>query len=284
MKKLYSLFFWIICLFFIVACFDEHNIKNHKGETINISQREKHESYHRKNVGEEVPDDRFTRDQILSEILGYDVQFWVQTPKDYAGNENYPTLYVTDGQGYKKEGRLADIADELIAEEKINPVIIIYVDPRDPNDLSNNRRNAQFLCNPAYVEFYKEELIPYIDRNYRTDASQKTRGILGLSFGGLNAMYFGIHAHDVFGKVGIQSPAPHPCPDIYDEYAYRERLPIDVFLSTGTKKDKETATRKFKKILKRKGYDFGYMELPEGHNWKNWTPQLDDVLLRFYGK
>ena len=96
-------------------------------------------------------------------------------------------------------------------------------------------------------------------------------------------MYFGIHAHDVFGKIGIQSPAPHPCPEIYAEYSSRDKLAIDIFLSTGTVNDKARDTRKFKGILEDKGYDFAYHEVPEGHNWKNWAPLLDDVLLHFYG-
>ena len=79
----------------------------------------------------------------------------------------------------------------------------------------------------------------------------------------LNSMYFGIHANDVFGKIGIQSPAPHPCPDIYNDYADTEKLPIDIFLSTGTVKDKKKATRKLKKILEEKGYEFEYKEVPE---------------------
>ena len=146
-----------------------------------------------------------------------------------------------------------------------------------------NRRNKQFLCNPDYVKFYREELIPEIDQRYSTNATQPSRGMLGLSFGGLNSMYFGIHAHDVFGKIGIQSPAPHPCPGIYEDYKNQPKLPIDIYLSTGTVKDKERATRKLKKILDDKGYDFEYQEVAEGHNWRNWKPLLDDVLLRFYG-
>jgi len=225
-----------------------------------------------------------TKHRITSKVLDYDLQYWVQLPEGYNQDMSYPSLYVTDGVWYKVDGRLPTVAAQLMEEEKISNLIIVYVDAIHPDLRDFNRRNGQFLCNPKYVEFYRQELIPEIDKRYATDQNRETRGILGLSFGGLNSMYFGIHANDLFGKIGIQSPAPHPCPAIYDEYINQPVLPIDIFLSTGTVNDKEISTRRLKKILEDKGYDFGYVEVAEGHNWANWAPLLDDVLLRFYGK
>lgn len=221
--------------------------------------------------------------RIKSKILGYDLQYWVHLPKGYQEGQSYPTIYVTDGFWYKNQGELLQITDRLIKKEKIEPIIAILVDAISPDNRNDNRREYQFLCNPKYVDFYRDELIPHIDKNYATDTSRVKRAMLGLSFGGLNSMYFGLMANDVFGKLGIQSPAPHPCPDIYEAYRNSPRLPIDIYLSTGTVNDKEVATRKLKGILEEKGYDFAYQEVPEGHNWANWKPLLDDVLLRFYG-
>ncbi|MEL7427696.1 MAG: alpha/beta hydrolase-fold protein [Bacteroidota bacterium] len=221
--------------------------------------------------------------RISSNVLGYDLQYWVQLPADYQIGTAYPTLYITDGWWYKEDGGLPGVAKDLMAEDQIQDIILIYVDAYDPDNQKNNRRNSQFLCKPKYVQFYKEELVPAVDDEFRTDASRTSRGMLGVSFGGLNSMYFGIHAHDTFGKIGIQSPAPHPCPDIYTEYENRDRLPIEIYLSTGTVNDKAKATRRLKRILDEKGYEFAYDEVPHGHTWANWTPLLDDVLLHFYG-
>lgn len=229
------------------------------------------------------PESKTELQRISSQVLGYDLQYWVQLPAGYQEGEAYPTLYVTDGWWYKENGGLPQIAEDLMTADQIEDIIIVYVDAYDPDDQDNNRRNSQFLCKPKYVEFYREELVPAVDRNYSTNTSQPSRGMLGVSFGGLNSMYFGIHANDVFGKIGIQSPAPHPCPDIYTAYEKEDLLPIDIFLSTGTINDKAKATRRLKKILEAKSYDFAYQEVPHGHTWANWTPLLDDVLLRFYG-
>lgn len=218
---------------------------------------------------------------IKSEILGYSLRYWVHVPDSDA--KGLPVLFVTDGQGYKNNG-IINVSNALIKKNKIRSHIIVMVDAVDPDKPSRNRRNSQFLCNPNYVRFYREELIPAIEEQYNTSKLQKDRGILGLSFGGLNAMYFALHASDVFGKIGIQSPAPHPCPDIYSDFENTKKLPVDIFLSTGTVNDKATATRRLKKILDNKGYNFKYLEVAEGHNWRNWKPMLDDILVYFYGK
>ena len=218
---------------------------------------------------------------IKSEVLGYNLKYWVYVPDGADGPMQ--VLYVTDGNGYKKNG-LVEASKSLVKQGKIDPHIIVMVSAVDPDNPSRNRRNSQFLCNQDYVRFYKEELIPEIDGRYKTIRDQKGRGILGLSFGGLNAMYFAIQANDTFRNIGIQSPAPHPCPSIYDDFRNSPKLPINIFLSTGTVNDKATATRRFKKVLEDKGYEFTYLEVAEGHNWRNWRPMLGDILLSFYGK
>ncbi len=220
---------------------------------------------------------------ITSEVLGYDLKYWVHVPKGH-DKQQLPVLFVTDGKWYMESGKILRTSQKLIDKGEVNPHIIVLVDAFDPNQPSRNRRNSQFLCNPDYVRFYKQELIPKIDAEYNTDQSRETRGMLGLSFGGLNSMYFALEAHDSFQKIGIQSPAPHPCPNIYDDFQKSPRLPLDIFLSTGTVYDKATETRRLRNILKEKGYTFEYLEVPEGHDWKNWKPMLDDILVYFYGE
>lgn len=222
--------------------------------------------------------------RIKSQVLGYDLQYWVHLPKGYQEDLKYPVLYVTDGYWYKEQGKLLNIADRLLKQQKINPTILVLVDAIGPDNRNDNRRELEFLCNPKYLDFYRQELTPAIDQTYSTDTAQQSRGILGLSFGGLNSMYFGLYGSDLFGKIGIQSPAPHPCPDIFKAFEEAPKLPIDIYLSTGTVNDTAPAARKLKGILESKGYTMAYEEVAKGHNWSNWKPLLDDVLLHFYRK
>ena len=221
--------------------------------------------------------------RIESKKLGYTLQYRVYTPPGYDSLSSLPVLYVTDGQWYIESGQVHDVMDQLINDGKMEPAIAVFVDNRDPDNLSNNRRNKQFFCNRRYAAFYEEELIPHIDATYRTDSDRESRVILGLSFGGLNAACFGLQAHDSFQGIAMQSPATHPVPRLLSSYEEKEKLPLDIFLSSGTQKDNEERTRQFKRILEKKGYELKYIEVPFGHNWQNWKPLIDDVLLHYFG-
>jgi len=89
--------------------------------------------------------------RIKSDVLGYDLQYRVYVPDDINTNDKLPTLYITDGQSYAKEGRMIKALNKSIAAGKIKPVIAIFVDARDPDNLKINRRNEQFFCKKDYV-------------------------------------------------------------------------------------------------------------------------------------
>lgn len=221
---------------------------------------------------------------ITSKVLGYDLQYRVYTPAGYDKLNNLPVIYLTDGQWYISEGEMHKEIDQLVASGKIEPVVAVFVDNRDPHNLSDNRRNRQFLGNDKYVDFYRLELVKHIESEYKVSKKQENRAIMGLSFGGLNATFFGAKASDTFHMLGIQSPALHPVSNIYSLYTDQEKLPLKIFLSTGSSNDTEVHARKLKKTLEAKGYDFEYIEVDEGHNWRNWKPLLDDTLIYFFGK
>ncbi len=223
-----------------------------------------------------------SRRVIRSQILGYGLQFWVYTPPGHESMENLPALYVSDGAWYLRSGQLAALADSMITTGEIEPIVIVFLDARNPDNLDINRRNEQFFCNPRFIDFVRDELVPRIDQNYHTFSDRTARSILGLSFGGLNSACFGLHAHDTFEGIAMQSPAMHPVKTIHQAYADSSRLPIKVFLSSGDHRDNEDRTRRLRDILENKGYPLHYMEVPFAHNWMNWKPLLDDMLTYFY--
>jgi len=226
---------------------------------------------------------KLTDDRIIaSEVLGYRLQYRVYLPPGYKKLENLPVIYLTDGQSYISAGELPALIDRLIAAGEVAPLIAVFVDGRDPDNQKIDRRNAQFFCNRDYARFFEEELVPAIDRDYKTRASRGGRVILGLSFGGLNAACFGILAYETFGGLAMQSPAFHPVPAIYDAYRDEPQLDLRIFVSSGTRGDNLQSTRRFKEILVSKGYDLRYREVDEGHDWRNWKPLLDDVLTYFF--
>jgi enterochelin esterase-like enzyme len=222
--------------------------------------------------------------RISSDVLGYDLQYRVYLPENYDSKTRLPVLYLTDGPGYISQGRMPTMLDELISKGEIVPIVAVFVDARDPDNPGTNRRNSQFLCNMNYLEFFKTELIPQIEQHHPVSASREDRAIMGLSFGGTNAACFGLYGYDTFSSLGIQSPANHPVPTLLQDYEDSPALPLRIFLSTGQPDDNTRANRRFRSVLQDKGYEMEYIEVREGHNWKNWQPLLDDVLLYFYRK
>jgi enterochelin esterase-like enzyme len=158
------------------------------------------------------------------------------------------------------------------------------VDSRDPDDPSVNRRNEQLICKADYARFFASELVPAVEARHRTGGGPGGRTILGLSFGALNAACFGLAIPQVFGNLALQSPgSDRHLRIVADEYQAEPKKPLRIFLSVGTRNDNGREVRRFRRILERQGYEVSFMEVDEGHDWRNWGPLLDDVLETFYG-
>lgn len=222
--------------------------------------------------------------RIESKVLGYALQYRVYVP-DGAPEQALRTLYVTDGAWYLEQGQMKSVLDEMIAAGRIEPVIAVFVDARDPDRLDTNRRNRQLICKLDYASFFSTELVPRIDATYPTRASPASRTILGVSFGGLNAACFGLSIPHVFSNLAMQSPASGAMLRLVaDEYRRNERLPLRMLLSVGTRNDNTDDGRRFRRVLEDKGYPLVYFEVSQGHNWNNWGPLLPDLLVTFFGR
>ena len=223
-----------------------------------------------------------TNQRIESSALGYALQYRVYAPTGVENLKNLPVLYITDGQWYISRGKMVKLLNREIKKGTIKPVVVVFVDNRDPDNLRNNRRNSQFFCNANYAKFFARELVPAITQDYPVSFNRDDRVILGLSFGGLNSACFGLMAHPTFGGVAMQSPAMHPVPKLLELYENEERRPIKIFFSIGSRNDNTAAGRRFKSVLEKKGYEMLYKEVPFSHNWDNWGPLLDDILVYFF--
>ena len=221
--------------------------------------------------------------RISSEILGYDLQYRVYLPGGLAPDSELPVMFVTDGPAYIKRGRFVRTLDRLLDAGRIEPVVVVFVDAQDPDDPAINRRNEQFFCNADYLRFYTDEFIPIIERGYPVRKVREARSILGVSFGGLNAACFGLLGYDAFYGIGMHSPANHPVDGLLPAYEKAPTLPLRIFLSTGSPDDNTKANRAFRALLKAKGYEMKFKQTDGGHDWGNWRPLVDDVLVYFYG-
>lgn len=219
---------------------------------------------------------------ITSSYLGYDVQYRVFIPKNYSELDDLPTIYVTDGQDYIKSGEMPRLMKRLVGQNIMRPAIAVFIDSRDPANLSHNRRNSQFVCNYQYFEFVTKELVNTIDSEYKTSPNAEDRVILGLSLGGLNSACFGLLASETFAGIAMQSPYTVPVPDLIGYYEKSEKLPLKFFISTGARNDGRRQTRVLQKALQKKGYPIKYREVSGSHDWYNWKPLLDDILVYYF--
>ncbi len=221
---------------------------------------------------------------IASKNLSYNLQYRVYTPNGYESMKNLPVIYVTDGHEYSDDrlGSMIIILDNLIAEKKINPIIAVFLDPRDPSTL-NNKRMEQYIINSKFADFVASELVTEIDSLYKTKNDPAYRAILGTSLGGLNSAYFGYLKNNVFGLIGIHSPAFWASQDtIFNYFERSAKLPLKIYMSTGTINDTQADARRMKAIFDTKGYELKYKEVNEGHSWGNWRALIDEPLEYFF--
>jgi enterochelin esterase-like enzyme len=145
----------------------------------------------------------------------------VYLPPDYAtSGRRYPVLYANDGQDMEAVGLQQTLAT-LYAQHAIEPVIVVAVDmlkDRASGYGLFDRARRQSIVGGSrigpigaraydYSAWLANELVPYVDAHYRTQATAQGRSMLGWSLGALNAFCLGWEYPDVFGQVGAFSPS-----------------------------------------------------------------------------
>ena len=218
-----------------------------------------------------------------SSNLNYKVQYKVYTPANYESLQSLPVIYVTDGQEYSDDrlGAMIIVLDNLIHRNEIQPIIAVFVDPRNPDNNSQNRRMVEYAANIKYANFLADELAQSIDAEYKTNQAPNMRAILGTSMGGWNSAFVGLKRSDKFQLIGIHSPAFDQ--NIVADYSSSEKLPLKIFMSTGLIHDTRDRARAMRDVLNTKGYQLSYFEINQGHSWGNWKGLIDEPLKFFFG-
>lgn len=133
---------------------------------------------------------------IKSEVLGVEKEYSVYLPDGYKKTgEKYPVLYLlhgawgTHGSWVRAEGQrggnVQAIADATIAKGEAKKMIIVMPDARGEGERNGGKNMGYFnVENWNYMDFFFEEFIPHIDKNFNTIAAKEGRAIAGLSMGG----------------------------------------------------------------------------------------------------
>ncbi len=157
----------------------------------------------------DVPHGLVCRIVYHSEVTGGEREMYVYTPPDYDESKEYPVLYLFGGSGelastWSLFGRVNFIADNLIAEGKADPVIIVM-----PNNQIIHRMHPEHtgLTFDLFDRELTTQVMPYIEDNYSVRTDKHGRALAGLSMGGRHAQVIGFNNLDLFASFGLLSSA-----------------------------------------------------------------------------
>jgi enterochelin esterase-like enzyme len=234
--------------------------------------------------------------EIASTALGYDHTVHVYLPPGYDPMRSYPALYLQDGIDYVEFAQVPQVLDQLIRDEKIQPLIAVFVTPPNRFKPGMPNRMTEYGLNDEYVRFFADELVPFIDQHYSTRRDAAARLVAGDSFGGLISAYIPFARPNRFACGYSQSGYLSFKQDtLIQLFRTTGRKAIRLYVDVGTYEERvgasflpaaETdftaANRRFAAALREAGYDFSYHEYPEGHTWGNWRRHLIDGLIWFF--
>jgi enterochelin esterase-like enzyme len=173
---------------------------------------------------------------------------FVYTPPDYEKNtkKRYPVLYLQHGWGeneyaWMNQGRANLIMDNLIAEGKTKPFIIVST-----YGMTNDAKFgtiASFDVKP-FQTVLVDELIPYVDSNFRTLSDRKQRAMAGLSMGGMETKSITLANLDKFSYIGLFSGGSFKIDDVNATPGFKEKVKL-AFVSYGSREVADERMRSF---------------------------------------
>jgi putative tributyrin esterase len=247
-------------------------------------------------------------ESISSVLMGRSMPYRVILPARYSDpkntNRRYPVLYLLHGL----TGRYNNWTDLTKIDEVYATDDLIIVTPEGENGWYTDS-----AAKPAdkYESYIVKELIPAIDKKFRTSADRQGRAIAGLSMGGYGAIKFGLKYPDMFslsgsfsGALGAASITEKDIPgaigktiesifgpagsdarkanDVFD--MIRRSTPEKVkdlpflYLDCGTEDFLFQNNREFVALLLEKKVPHEFRQLPGAHNWKYWDAQVEQFL------
>jgi enterochelin esterase family protein len=209
-----------------------------------------------------------------SELLGNQRRVYVYLPPAYQdqSNSHFPALYVHDGGEYLSRARLPVILDNLAHDGDIPELIAVMVDPVG--------RSIEYRANEKYARFTAEELLPEIEKRYRTRPDRDGRAVMGASLGGLISVYLGLTRPQLFSRVGGQSSALMIATAVLEPLVERLETPLALYLDVGEYEPRFIpANQSIASALEAKGCRCMLTVIPAaGHNWTSWSAHLKEML------
>lgn len=215
-------------------------------------------------------------------------EMYLYTPPGYdSSGESYPVLYLLHGggedqRGWSTQGKADLILDNLIAEGKAEPMLIVMFDGNIGSRGGPRAFNGNALR--AFENELKNVVIPLVESNYRVKTDPAHRALAGLSMGGLQTLHAGVQNTDMFAHLGVFSSGWWANnTELSDpEYAYMKENADKInanlktfWISQGGEEDiahenNRIMMEKFDEL----GIKYQYSEYAGGHTWPVWRHDL----------
>jgi enterochelin esterase-like enzyme len=236
----------------------------------------------------DVPHGEVRMRRYYSTVFNAWKRFYMYTPPGYDDqvHAKYPVLYLLHGggedeRGWSTQGKADLILDNLIAEQKAKPMLVVMM---DGNVGSGGIANFGERTLQQFENELKQVIIPFVEKNYRASTHSKDRALAGLSMGGLQTLHTGIRNYQLFSYLGVFSSGWFANNTTLSDpqYAFmKEKGSIInsnlklLWVAMGGKED--IAYNNCKVMLSKfdeMNIKYTYSEYPGGHTWPVWRNNL----------
>jgi enterochelin esterase family protein len=180
-------------------------------------------------------------------------------------------MYVLDGANYVEKMEVPRILDHLIANKSISPLIAVFVEPGE--------RQEEYSRNQRWRAFMATELVPMVDKRFRTFSAPDQRVILGSSLSAYGAVDLAVEYPSLFGLCAAMAPPEQTFSLIENQAKARAAVvSIKFFVLGGVYDAMIDGARRLRTTLDQYSAPVSYLEVSEGHNTNTFRGHLDDAL------
>jgi predicted alpha/beta superfamily hydrolase len=209
------------------------------------------------------------------------------------GQDLFDVCAPAPGRG---EWNIDETATRLTKEGVVEPLIVVGIDVGSHHDRANEylpypddtlRPFVKVVHGKRFPRFLLDEVMPFVDRAYRTDRNPERSGIGGSSYGAGIALYTVLAKPDKFGRLLLESPSLYA----HDDYLLKlarsgKRFPARIFIGVGTVQEPDDDVKKLQRILEQRALGSRLKVIVQpgaAHDTQAWSARFPQALSFLYG-
>ena len=247
----------------------------------------------------DVPHGKVSIATYYSKVRKAYATMYVYTPASYSeGHGRYPVLYLQHGggedeSGWTLQGKTNHILDNLIAEGKAKEMIVVMSNGNITVPGAGFGYSIQGMR--GFERELTEEIVPFVDKSFRTIPDRKSRALAGLSMGGGQSFFVGLQHTELFSHIGIFSTgvfggiresksfdAEAAMPGLVSQHEKFNKALSLFYISVGTDDPRLSSTQKAVADMRQSGLSITFNTFPGDHEWQVWRKSLHDFAQKLF--